>query len=88
MGKLYWREHYFGKSLFSGCLVEAYQGAIGLETGTANLFRSPHIDMEGIACLKGPGLLIYVVGQPRPAELDHGKSRRQQEWRSERSARS
>jgi hypothetical protein len=29
----------------------------------------PFIDTAGNAYLEGPGLLIYVVGQPRPAEL-------------------
>lgn len=35
----------------------------------------PFIDTAGNAYLEGPGLFIYVVGQPRPAERREGKFR-------------
>jgi len=35
----------------------------------------PFIDTAGNAYLEGPGLLIYVVGQPRPAELKQDRFR-------------
>ena len=35
----------------------------------------PFIDMAGNAYLKGPGLLIYVTGMPRPAELRQDRFR-------------
>ncbi len=35
----------------------------------------PFIDTAGNAYLEGPGLFVYVVGQPRPAERREGKFR-------------
>jgi hypothetical protein len=35
----------------------------------------PFIDTAGNAYLEGPGLLIYVIGQPRPAELRQDRFR-------------
>jgi hypothetical protein len=35
----------------------------------------PFIDMAGNTYLKGPGLLVYVIGQPRPAELRQNRFR-------------
>jgi hypothetical protein len=39
------------------------------------LLHLPFIDTAGNAYLEGPGLLIYVIGQPRPAELRQDRFR-------------